>query len=191
MAPAHVVSLNECKIFALSLGPRSCAEAEAWVHSTFASPQTRRQRRGRPCCCRGNGRKCCITRGAQDRPHSPRPGARDSRSCRSHRQVPSPPFVCSPPTVMSPACDVGQVGGGLCAKHQINLTEVDGNEKLGDGQASVRSTERENSLTWLVVVVWWLRTMAKSLGRRMSSRSTSNTRNEPINLAFVSQKEKK
>ncbi|CAI9171385.1 unnamed protein product, partial [Rangifer tarandus platyrhynchus] len=65
----------------------------------------------------------------------------------------------------------------FCAEHQINLTKVDDNKKLGEWVAFVKLTERESPVKWLVAVVRWLRTMAKNLRPRMPSRSTSNARN--------------
>lgn len=56
------------------------------------------------------------------------------------------------------------------------------NKKLGEW-VGFHKTEMENPIKWLIIVVWWLRTMAEYLKPRMSS-STSNTRNEQLNLAF-------
>ena len=60
----------------------------------------------------------------------------------------------------------------------------------GNGSASVKLTERENLVKWLVAVVWWLRTIAKNLGPRMSSRSTSNARNDEIKNGVLVLKKK-
>lgn len=38
----------------------------------------------------------------------------------------------------------------LCAEHLIRLIKVDDNKELGDGWASVKSTERESPTKWLV-----------------------------------------
>lgn len=48
------------------------------------------------------------------------------------------------------------------------------------GQAPVKLTEKENSVQWLVAVVWYLRMMAKNIRPRMSSKITSNARNGQI-----------
>ena len=79
----------------------------------------------------------------------------------------------------------------LCAEHQINLIKVD-DKKLGEWVGLCKIDREGKPVKWLVAVVWWLRAVAKGLRSRMSSRSTSNARNDQIKtLGSCSSKKKK
>lgn len=71
------------------------------------------------------------------------------------------------------------------AEHHVNLTTGDDDETRGEWVGLCKS-DRKNPVRWLVVVVWWLRTTAKSLRPSRSSRNASNARNEQVkNVALV------
>ena len=108
---------------------QSCEEAEAWVRSRFGSTHNPPPGGGRHCCWRCNGRKYSFTRGAEGRPHSQRPSARNSEAAKAldKRQA----HLC----VLASNCDEPmyvKLVEALCAEHQINLIKVDDNKKLGE-----------------------------------------------------------
>ena len=67
-----------------------------------------------------------------------------------------------------------QVVEALCADHQTNLIKVEDSKKLGEWEGLCGGEG-----------LW------QSLRQKVSSRSTSNARNEQRNLAFVSQTKNK
>lgn len=95
------------------------------------------------------------------------------------------------PCVLASNCDVKLVEA-FCVEHQINLIKVDDNNKLRECVGLCKTDrEKKTPVKWLVEVVWWLRTVAKSLRPRMSPKSTSNVRNAEIkNLSSCFKKKK-
>ena len=57
----------------------------------------------------------------------------------------------------------------LDTTEQLRRHKVD-DKKLGEMGRPITLIERENPIKWFVAVVWWLKTMAKSVRPRMPSR---------------------
>lgn len=133
------------------------------MHSRFSPTRTHRH---------GRGRHRCFTRGAEDRPHPWWPSKWTLGSCQSLTRGPHP-------SVSVRAAEAPR------AEHHVNLTTGDDDETRGEWVGLCKS-DRKNPVRWLVVVVWWLRTTAKSLRPSRSSRNASNARNEQVkNVALV------
>ena len=100
-------------------------------------------------------------------------------ACGSHEAAKALDEHQAHPRVLVSNCDEPtyvKLVEALCGEHQISLIEVDNNKKLREW-VGLCKTDREGKPHQ---VVWWLRTMAKNLGPRTSSRSTSNARNDEI-----------